>query len=398
MIYPKRCPADSRTPALGRGSWCCCCLEQDEVVGQVDPQLVLVFCSIRTQAGMAQGQAQILEEATLYLVIQTQVAFPLLVITASDSINIAATQVLGGKAQARHVISKVVVVLTNPSLFTGAFELADLRVGDQVSSSTTAIVQEGKVAVATHVLVTQTQCMVAAVVGEHRTHGAVIHFTASSAIAVHADGAVITVATVVGASGVAVEIAQVGNQLAFAQWQGMHCAQVVLLVVVLELGEVIAGDQVVTQLGITADILEFVDPLIVSACHCQAVVMAPVAAAGFVKLTGTQGDVIDLVGGQHGTAVGLRQQATIVTFGDRQVGFQTATDDQLGIGHLGLAGKVDLAEFTDGAAIVFQWELVTGLAAGVVTELIYVTSTRIQTNTRTGKHIHTKTDRTLGVA
>src|SRR5690554_8087795 len=95
---PEKVPegkAPARWPGL-QGS------EQDEVVGQVDPQLVLVFCSIRTQAGMAQGQAQILEEATLYLVIQTQVAFPLLVITASDGINIAATQVLGGKAQARH--------------------------------------------------------------------------------------------------------------------------------------------------------------------------------------------------------------------------------------------------------------------------------------------------------
>src|SRR5690554_2197272 len=104
MIYPKRCPADSRTPGAGPGFWCFCCLEQDEVVGQVDPQLVLVcLSSIGAQAGMSQGQAQILEEAALYLVIQAQIAFPLLVAGASaicsgGNIEVTAPQILGGKA------------------------------------------------------------------------------------------------------------------------------------------------------------------------------------------------------------------------------------------------------------------------------------------------------------
>src|SRR5690554_45310 len=389
---PEKVPegkAPARWPGL-QGS------EQDEVVGQVDPQLVFVcLSSIGAQAGMSQGQAQILEEAALYLVIQAQIAFPFLVagpgtIFPGSNVEVTAPQILGGKAQAGYIVGKVVVVLANPSLLTSALELVDLRVGDQVSGSAVAIVQEGKVAVVTHFLITQAQCMVAAVVGEHRAHGTVIHF----AVVEDASRAIAALTAAVGTSRVAVEIAQIGNQLAFTQRQGMYRTQIVLFVIVLERGEVVAGDQVVAQLGITAEVLELVDPFSATG-DAQTIVMAPVAAAGFVKLTGTQGDVINLIGGQRGTTVGLRQQATIVAFGNRQVGFQTATNDQLGIGHLDLTGKVDLAEFVDGAVIAFQRELVAGSTAGIgITAL----ATRVQADTGAGKHIHTKADRALGVA
>src|SRR5690554_5497441 len=97
--------------------WWLRCLEQNEVVGQVDPQLVLIVGAgtIGAQGGVAYGNAHVLEEAALHLVIQAQVTLPLPVArVCSDSIEVAAAQVLGSEAQARHVISKVVVVLTDP--------------------------------------------------------------------------------------------------------------------------------------------------------------------------------------------------------------------------------------------------------------------------------------------
>src|SRR5690554_2560599 len=386
---PEKVPegkAPARWPGL-QGS------EQDEVVGQVDPQLVLVTGDIGAQAGMAQRYTQILEHTALDLVVQTQVAFPLAVTGVAQGVDVTAAQVLGAEAQPRHVVGKVVTVLADPCLLAGALELADLRVGDQVGGGPIAVVDEGEVAVTAHCLITQAQGVIAAVIGEQGAHGAVIHFTASSAIAVHADGAVITLATAIGTGGVAVEVAQVGDQLALAQRQGMHRAEIVLLVVVLELGEVVAGNQIVTQLGVTAGVLELVHPLGTTG-DAQTVIVAPAAAAGLVELARTQGQVVDLVGGHHHTAVGLRQQATIVAGEDRQGGFEAASGLDLGSGDLGLGGEVDLAEFGYRAVIIFQREHGAGLAAGVG---IATLAAGVQAQAGTGKHVQTQAYRTLGV-
>ncbi len=174
----------------------------------------------------------------------------------------------------------------------------------------------------------------------------------------------------------------------------MYCAQIMLLVVVLECGEVVAGNQVVTQFGIAADILELVDALAATG-HAQAVVAFPVAATGLVKLTCAQGQVVDLVGGKRGAAVGLWQQAAVVSLGNRQVGLQTAPDDQLGVGDFGFTGKIDLAEFTFCLAVVLEREQVAGHTA--VARLGGVAAARVQTDTCTGRHIHTKPDQPLGI-
>src|SRR5690554_2016865 len=127
---PEKVPegkAPARWPGL-QGS------EQDEVVGQVDPQLVLVTGDIGAQAGMAQRYTQILEHTALDLVVQTQVAFPLAVTGVAQGVDVTAAQVLGAEAQTRHVVGEVVTVLADPGLLAGALELADLRVGDRKST------------------------------------------------------------------------------------------------------------------------------------------------------------------------------------------------------------------------------------------------------------------------
>src|SRR5690554_7292187 len=81
---PEKVPegkAPARWPGL-QGS------EQDEVVGQVDPQLVLVTGDIGAQAGMAQRYTQILEHTALDLVVQTQVAFPLAVTGVAQGVDV----------------------------------------------------------------------------------------------------------------------------------------------------------------------------------------------------------------------------------------------------------------------------------------------------------------------
>src|SRR5690554_5257081 len=382
---PEKVPegkAPARWPGL-QGS------EQDEVVGQVDPQLVLVTGDIGAQAGMAQRYTQILEHTALDLVVQTQVAFPLAVTGVAQGVDVTAAQVLGAEAQTRHVVGEVVTVLADPGLLAGALELADLRVGDQVGGGTVAVVDEGEVAVTAHCLITQAQGVVAAVIGEQGAHGLVVHL----AVIEYTGSAIASFATAIGAGGVAVEVAQVGDQLAFAQRQGMHRAEVVLLVVILELGEVVAGDQIVTQLGVTAGILELVHPLGTTG-DAQTVIVAPAAAAGLVELARTQGQVVDLVGGHHHTAVGLRQQAAIVAGQDRQGGFEAASGLDLGSGYLGLGGEVDLAEFGYRAVIVFQREHGAGLAAGVS---IATLAAGVQAQAGTGEYVQPQAYRALGV-
>src|SRR5690606_13810347 len=382
---PEKVPegkAPARWPGL-QGS------EQDEVVGQVDPQLVLVTGDIGAQAGMAQRYTQILEHTALDLVVQTQVAFPLAVTGVAQGVDVTAAQVLGAEAQPRHVVGKIVTVLADPCLLAGALELADLRVGDQVGGGPIAVVDEGEVAVTAHCLITQAQGVIAAVIGEQGAHGLVVHL----AVVEYAGSTITTLATAIGTGGVAVEVAQVGDQLALAQRQGMHRAEIVLLGVVLGLGKVVAGNQIVTQLGVRAGVPELVHPL-GSPGDGPAAVVAAAAAAGCVELTGAQGQVVDLVGGHHHTAVGLRQQAAIVAGQDRQGGFETTADLDLGSGDLGLGGEVDLAEFGYRAVIVFQREHGAGLAAGVG---IATLAAGVQAQAGTGKHVQTQAYRTLGV-
>src|SRR5690606_3810689 len=220
---------------------------------------------------------------------------------------------------------------------------------------------------------------VAQLVGEHGAHGAVVHF----AIVVDAAGCVTSCATIVGTSGTAVEVTQVSDQLAGTQVQGVDRAQVVLLVVVLELGEVVAGYQVVAQLGITTGVLEFIHQF-AAAADAQIIVGSGVTAAGLIHLAQAQGQIVDFLGGQGGAAVGLGQQATVVAHQDRQAGLQAAAELQLGLGYFGLGREVDLAELGYRTAVVIFGE--HALAALI-----------IQANARAGKYVHAEADGALGV-
>src|SRR5690606_11812441 len=345
---------------------------------------------------MAHRYPQILEHALLHDIVEAQVALPLGVAVARLGVNIGHAQILGGEAKTRHIVSEVVAVLAYPGLLAGTLELVDLRVGDQVGSGTAAVVQIDEVAVATHLLITDTCRVVAQLVGEHRAHCTVVDFTA----VIHATGNIAigaTAGTAVGAMGVTVEVAQVGHQLTGTQVHGVDGTDEVLVVVILQLAKVVLRDQVIAELGITTHVLEAVHVGIGrAAADAQAFVVGRVAAVGLVEVTGMQGQVIDLPGGQHRTAVGLRQQAAVVANHDRQVRLQSAAQLQYCLGNLGLGSEVDAAEVVDGTAVILERE--HGAGATAVTGLRRVGAAGIQADTRAGEHVQAETDRSLGIA
>src|SRR5690606_19021210 len=121
------------------------CLQPGKGITGYRPHLVLIPLTdyVAAQAGVAQGQVDALEPAVLHPVIHPQIPFPLAVGTAYGGIHIIPTQVGGGGLEARYPgIGEVIGVAGQPGFFTGALELADLRVGDQVGGSTVAIVDE----------------------------------------------------------------------------------------------------------------------------------------------------------------------------------------------------------------------------------------------------------------
>ncbi|MEO1820092.1 hypothetical protein [Pseudomonas sp.] len=128
---------------------------------------------------------------------------------------------------------------------------------------------------------------------------------------------------VVGPVGVAVEVAQVGGQLAVTQREIVHCAQVVLAVVILQLGEVVGRSQVVGQRVVTAGVAEAVNALSATG-YAQVVVVAGNTAAGLADFTEGQRQAVDIAGGQLSAAEGLWQQAAVVVGQYRQFGLQYA--------------------------------------------------------------------------
>src|SRR5690554_3273814 len=338
---------------------------------------------------MAQGQVDALEPAVLHPVIHPQIPFPLAVGTTYGGIHIIPTQVSGGSLEARHPgIGKVIGVAGQPGFFTGALELADLRVGDQVGGSTVAIVDEGEVAVAAQVLVAEPQAVPAQAVGEQGAEGAVV----DPAVVLEAGSAVACLAVIVGAVGIAVEGAQIGIQLAIAQADVMDQSEEVLAVVVFQLGKVVAGDQVVGQLVVTAGKTELIDPL-GTAGNGQPFVIGRGATAGPLDLAQIQGQALDAPGGQLTATECLRQQAAVVEGQHRQFGLQ-GTEAQFGFADTGLAGEVDAAEIADRAAVVLQREEGTRVA---VTVGLGGAAARIQADTNLAQGVQPEADRTCGI-
>src|SRR5690554_2236338 len=338
---------------------------------------------------MAQGQVDALEPAVLHPVIHPQIPFPLAVGTAYGGIHIIPTQVGGGGLEARYPgIGEGIGVAGQPGGFTGAPELADLRVGDQVGGSTVAIVDEGEVAVATQMLVTQTEAVTAVAVGEQGAEGPVVHF----AIALEPCGAIARLAVVVGAMGVAVEGAQVGIELALAQADVVHQAEEVLTVVVFQLGKVVAGNQVIGQPVVATGKAELVNPAGATG-DGEFLVIGGVAALGLVDLAEMQGQAADVFRGELTATESLRQQASVVESQHRQFGLQ-GTEAQFGFADTGLAGEVDAAEIADRAAVVLQREEGTRVA---VTVGLGGAAARIQADTNLAQGVQPEADRTCGI-
>src|SRR5690554_2550686 len=368
------------------------CLQQGKGITGDRPQLVLIPLAdyVAAQAGVAQGQVDALEPAVLHPVIHPQIPFPLAVGTAYGGIHIIPTQVGGGGLEARYPgIGEVIGVAGQPGFFTGALELADLRVGDQVGGSTVAIVDEGEVAVATQMLVTQTEAVTAVAVGEQGAERPVVHL----AIVLEPCGAIARLAVVVGAMGVAVEGAQVGIELALAQADVVHQAEEVLTVVVFQLGKVVAGNQVIGQPVVATGKAELVNPAGATG-DGEFLVIGGVAALGLVDLAEMQGQAADVFRGELTATESLRQQASVVESQHRQLGLQRA-DTQFSLGNARLAGKVDTAEVADRAAVVFQRKDDAGVAATVG---LAGATTGVQPDTDLAQYIQTKADRAWGIA
>src|SRR5690606_15400284 len=112
-------------------------------------------------------------------------------------------------------------------------------------------------------------------------------------------------------------------------------------------------------------------------------------------MASAQSEIFKLIGGQHGTAVGLRQQAAVVADDHWQVGLQAATYLQFGLGYLRLGGKVDTGEVAYRAAIVFKRE--HGARAAAIPCISRVGAVGIRAPAGPGKSVPTQAYRTLGV-
>src|SRR5690554_1239960 len=366
--------------------------QQGEGVAGDGAQLVLIPLAghVAAQAGMAQGQVEVLQPAVLDAVVDPQIPLPLMISAGHGGLDVIAAQVGGAGLQVRNAgVGEVIGIAGQPGFFTGALELADLRVGDQVGGSTVAIVDEGEVAVATQMLVTQPEAVTAVAVGEQGAERPVVHF----ALVLEAGGAIARFAILVGAMGVAVEGAQVGGELALAQTDVVHQAEEVLTVVVFQLGKVVAGDQVVGQLVVTAGKTELVNPAGATG-DGEFLVIGGVAALGLVDLAEMQGQAADVFRGELTATESLRQQASVVESQHRQLGLQRA-DTQFSLGNARLAGKVDTAEVADRAAVVFQRKDDAGVAATIG---LGGATTGVQSDTDLAQYVQTKAHRACGVA
>ena len=240
-----------------------------------------------------QGDTQILQVAALHLVVHAQVALPLAVGAGNGAVHVGAAQIVGGRLQTRHAgCAKIVAVTGQPGPFTGALEFADLRVGDQLRTCAVTVVDDREVALAAQVMVAQAQAMTALAEGEQSAGRAVVDL----AVVVEAAGSTAGSLVIVGAVGVAVEVAQVSCQLAITQREIVHRAQVVLAVIVLQLGKVVGGSQVLGQCVVATGVAEAVNPF-GTAGNAQVVVVAGDAAAGFANFTDSQLEAVDVAGG-----------------------------------------------------------------------------------------------------
>lgn len=119
------------------GLWQSHRLEDGEVVTDDDASLVHVTCPLLIVAavsGVAQTYADILECATLHLVLELGVAFPFLAFArAARDLDMVAIDVTGEEGQAGDTQRFEVIVITQlPGTFLGGGEVVDLGVVDQI--------------------------------------------------------------------------------------------------------------------------------------------------------------------------------------------------------------------------------------------------------------------------
>src|SRR5690606_12256894 len=210
----------------------------------------------------------------------------------------------------------------------------------------TALVQLNEVAVFGNALVAEHYSVATQAVSESGTPGVVVDLAVTvTGVTTHG----VTRFLAVLAIGSGTEVAQIGLQAAFTQRQVVTQTGEVLLVVVFQVGVVVLSSQVAVDLPITTSEVELVGSF-ATASDRQAGAVARGTAGGMLDLTSSQGQVVNLVGGDHAAFEHLRQQATVVGNQDRQLRHQS-TNATFGLGDTNLCGSASLAELIHGAAI-----------------------------------------------
>ena len=156
----------------------------------------------------------------------------------------------------------------------------------------------------------------------------------------------------------AVEIAQVRFQHARADGPVVNQTQEVLLVEIFQVAVVVLQQQVFVDLVVHTAVVELVNELacngIVRAGNRQAFVVAGVTTLGVFDLATSEGQVLELAGGDLATLEGLRQQATVVADDNRQFWLQ-GTDAQFGLGNFGFCGQAQAGEIVY-SVVAVAWE------------------------------------------
>ncbi len=225
-------------------------------------------------------------------------------------------------------------------------------------------------------------------IGEHRDAHGVIDLTIGTPPATVTVEAVTRFMVSVGTIGGGVEPAQVSlERLVLVDLVDVQQAQEVLFVEVFEVGVVVLEGQVLGSFPVTAGVEELV-AVLACAVDAHAGVVARRTAALLLKLAACEGQVVDILGGDGATLEELRCNPAVVTHQNWQVGCQSITQLQLGLGDFDLGSTAQAAECIVGILRATREE-------AVVSSVLIVTAQveRLETG-----NVKTETNGALGVA
>ena len=142
---------------------------------------------------------------------------------------------------------------------------------------------------------------------------------------------------------------------------------------IIELGEVVAAGDLVGEFVVHAAEIEVLtgspaEEAAVLVIEGDIFVVGIVAVLGFIQAAAGEYQILEFLGRQQPTIEGLRQNAPVVGFEDRQLGHQR-TDFQLGGGDFYFAGQAQLGVFVGGAAVIMGRQQSGAGAVGAGVEL-----------------------------